>query len=213
MEFNKTIDEHSIMINKKNNIIHGWCDDNKAVVLAEIAYLIQKEQKSICAVEIGVFAGKSLYCITAFLEKNPLMNVFGIDPFNSIECCKGKNDIENDKWWSSINWNEIIKSAEDVAEKNNCKLIKNTSEDAVKQFDDNTVDLIHQDGNHSELMSCLDINLWYNKLRKGGYWLMDDTNWETTKKAQTLILEKGFIDITPFNSEVVGRDWKLFKKI
>ena len=212
MKFIKSIEEHNRLINKKNNIKNGWCDDNKAITLAEVAYLIQKNQGSVCVVEIGVFAGKSLYCITEFLEKNSKMSVFGVDPFNSIECCKGENSEENDKWWSSINWDIIIKSAEDVASKNNCILLKETSEEATRHFDDNTVDFVHQDGNHSELMSCLDIDLWCNKLRSGGYWLMDDTNWETTKKAQKLIIEKGFIDVSPLNCDVIGREWRLFKK-
>ena len=32
------------LITNKNNIIDGWCDDNKAIQLADLAYNIQKEQ-------------------------------------------------------------------------------------------------------------------------------------------------------------------------
>ena len=74
--------------------------------------------------------------------------------------------------------------------------------------------MLHQDGNHSEEMSCLDIELWSNKIKKKGYWLMDDTNWPTTQKAQKLIITKGFIEIDVDNGfgKIEGREWKLYQK-
>tara|TARA_Y100000816_G_scaffold78559_1_gene53459 strand:- start:1821 stop:2147 length:327 start_codon:yes stop_codon:yes gene_type:complete len=97
--------EHIVdLITNKNLILHGWCDDNKGILLAELAYAIQKEQKDITAVEIGVFGGKSLYCIAAFLDENLPKNIYGIDPFNSLNCCEGKNDVANDHWWCKIDW-------------------------------------------------------------------------------------------------------------
>ncbi len=63
-------------------------------------------------------------------------------------------------------------------------------------------------------MSCLDIELWSNKIKKKGYWLMDDTNWPTTQKAQKLIITKGFIEIDVDNGfgKIEGREWKLYQK-
>jgi hypothetical protein len=40
----------------------------------------------------------------------------------------------------------------------------------------------------------------------GGYWVMDDTNWPSTTKAQQRILELGFKELEDHG------EWKLFQK-
>jgi len=44
-------------------------------------------------------------------------------------------------------------------------LYKSTSYSAVTLFSDNSLDMIHQDSNHSEEISCAELNLYDSKLK------------------------------------------------
>ena len=81
-----------------------------------------------------------------------------------------------------------------------------TSAQASKLFTDGLFDVIHLDGNHSEETSCMDVELWFSKLKKGGYWIMDDANWETTQKAINLLKEKGLVEIENY------KEWSIYIK-
>jgi len=48
------------------------------------------------------------------------------------------------------------------------KLIRQTSEKAVKSFKDNSVDVVYIDGNHNYSYVLQDIEIWYPKVKKGG---------------------------------------------
>jgi len=49
------------------------------------------------------------------------------------------------------------------------------------------IDILHIDGNHEEISSCRDVELYVPKLKTGGYLWFDDANWKETKKAINLI--------------------------
>jgi hypothetical protein len=88
-------------------------------------------------------------------------------------------------------------------------LWKCKSRDVASKFEDNSIDLLHQDSNHSEEISCEEVELYWNKVRPNGYWVFDDTDWPTTKKAQNLLLTKGYRVLK------VGSDnkWTIFIRI
>jgi len=78
------------------------------------------------------------------------------------------------------------------------------SSDAVKIFDDHSIDFLHQDSNHSEEISCMEVELYHNKVKPGGTWVFDDTNWPTTKKAQDLLVSKGYTEVYD------SGEWKVY---
>jgi hypothetical protein len=45
-----------------------------------------------------------------------------------------------------------------------------------------------------------------NKVKKNGFWVFDDTNWETTQKAQKLLESYGYKEIYDSGS------WKIYKR-
>ena len=47
----------------------------------------------------------------------------------------------------------------------------------------------------------------YNKVKKNGFWVFDDTNWETTQKAQKLLESYGYKEIFDSGS------WKIYRRI
>ena len=65
------------------------------------------------------------------------------------------------------------------------------SEHAVGLFPDypgaEQIDILHIDGNHSELASVRDVTTWLPRVKSGGYIWFDDTNWATTQRAIALL--------------------------
>jgi len=113
-------------------------------------------------VEVGAWKGSS----TAYL---------GVEIFNS-----GKNVTLNvvDTWEGSPNHSEIVKTDDIYAKylenmkpldgKVNYKSLKMTSVEASKLFEDESLDFVFIDANHSFESVCEDIDAWLPKLKYGG---------------------------------------------
>jgi hypothetical protein len=186
--------------------IHGWCTVEKANKLIEIVSLCEPT----LSVELGVFGGRSLLPI-AIMSKyiNPSSRVIGIDAWSAQASIQGTNDKANEEWWSNINYEDMFNYTKSIMVDNNVndvvELWKDTSKNAVSNFEDNSINLLHQDSNHSEEITCEEVELYWNKVKEGGYWIFDDTNWPTTQKAQILLLSKGYTEHYNHNGE-----WKVY---
>jgi len=168
--------------------IHGWCTKEKALKM--IDYI---KPNDIC-VELGVFGGKSLLPIS-FITNN---SVFGIDAWEKNASLEGSNAKENDEWWGKIDYNEMYNYTLNLFNKYKCKhvkLLRMKSSDAIINFENNSIDFLHQDSNHSEEISCNEVELYHKKVKINGIWVFDDTNWKTTKKAQDLLLTYGYEEL------------------
>jgi predicted O-methyltransferase YrrM len=180
----------------KYNTIRGWCSIEKANKLIEI---VNTQNPSLC-VELGVFGGRSLLPIAwATKNLNQHAKVIGIDAWDPIVCTEGKNDKANDDWWVNINHTDMlnytIKLMQEYKVDDIVQLWKSKSVDVVDKFTDNSIDILHQDSNHSELVTCNEVELYWNKVRPNGIWIFDDTIWTTTFKAQELLVSKGYTEI------------------
>ena len=186
--------------------IRGWCTVEKANKLMEIVMLCDP----ILSVELGVFGGKSLLPI-ALMSKymNPNSKVIGIDAWAVQPCLEGTNDKTNADWWSKIDLEKIFNYTKLLMIENKVdnivELWRDTSKNTVSKFEDNSINLLHQDSNHSEEITCEEVELYWNKVKEGGYWIFDDTNWPTTQKAQDLLLSKGYTEHYSHNGE-----WKIY---
>lgn len=168
--------------------IHGWCLKEKALKM--IDYI---KPNDIC-VELGVFGGKSLLPIS-FITNN---SVFGIDAWEKNASLEGSNAKENDEWWGKIDYNEMYNYTLNLFNKYKCKhvkLLRMKSSDAIINFENDSIDFLHQDSNHSEEISCNEVELYHKKVKINGIWVFDDTNWETTKKARDLLLTYGYEEL------------------
>lgn len=189
--------------------IHGWCTHEKAAALMDLVY---KSNSSLC-VELGVFGGKSLLPIALASKKiNPSSKVIGIDAWETQASLEGKNDEANDAWWSNINYDEIYEYTKDLMKSNDVdsivELWRCKSRDAVSKFADNSIDVLHQDSNHSEEISCEEVELYSKKVKLGGFWIFDDTDWSTTKTAQSNLLTKGYTIILTESA----KKWTVFQR-
>jgi len=191
--------------------IEGWCSLNKALKIMEITDLNTQ-----LIVEIGVFAGKSLLPLALKLKSvNNCGKVIGIDPWTTQAALEGTNAPENDDWWSKLNYEYFYKYTQKLMKTNNVdtivQLMRKKGEDCVNDFNDETISILHIDGNHSEETSTQDVDMWHVKICKGGYIIFDDTNWPSTINAQELLLKKGFEE-KYVSQEGDKGEWKLYQR-
>lgn len=115
-------------------------------------------------VELGVHKGDSLFAIGQSCEESNLeTKIFGIDHWRG-DSHAGKVD---DKIFSNVS---------NISNNNfkNITLIQSSFDDALKSFDNQSVDIIHIDGFHSYEAAKNDFENWFPKLKDDGVLLMHD---------------------------------------
>lgn len=182
----------------------GWCSVAKGLKLAETVFT---EKPNVC-VELGVFGGRSLVALAFALKALGKGKVFGVDPYTPAASLEGTNDRENSDWWSRLDHEQIYvaakKALDDLELTHFAEILRMRSQDAAARFE--SIDLLHQDSNHSEEVSCAELELYSPILKPGGIWIMDDTDWPTMQKARRKIAGLGF--------SIVYQDagWVIFRK-
>ena len=192
-----SLSSREILWTEINTIIptlEGWCTTEKAKRMAEwvLDHQVQK------CVEIGVFAGRSLIAVALALKHlNRGGEIHGIDPWSVPAALEGKNHTDNDKWWGKIDFEHFyfytLNKIKEYHLHPYTVIIRSKSIDAAKNYLLSSLDLVHIDGNHSEETSVLDVKLWCPKIKSGGALIFDDCDWETTKKAQQIVLDLGMV--------------------
>jgi hypothetical protein len=174
------------------SMMEGWSTPEKCWHLAKT--IIDTNAK--LTVELGVFGGRGLIAMAMAHRHQNYGIAWGFDPWLWEACVEGKNAPENDEWWKKVDLKSIYKGFVNHvlmhALEEYCYWARLKSQNAVKLFDDDSIDIIHQDSNHSEEISCDEVNRWKNKVKVGGLWFQDDIDWPTTKKAQELIIKSGY---------------------
>lgn len=181
----------------------GWCGEDRAHMLVD---LILKHRPT-TIVELGVYGGKSLLAMALAAREANLPAVRGIDPWTRDANTEGAPD-EHRGFWEDIDLEVIywrfVQTVVDLKLTKECLWIRCRGEDVVRLFDDMSIDLFSLDGNHSELASCRDVELWGPKVR--GRIVMDDTGWATQQKAIKSLLDQGF------RIEHDTGSWSVFKR-
>lgn len=166
--------------------IPGWLSADRAVEM----YRLVREHRPAIAVEIGVFGGRSLIANAVGLKDNCYGKIYGIDPWKNSDCLEGQHHERDSAWWSRVDLHDIHRQCMEYLWRfeldDYVTIIRSTSQKCVKIIP-NGIGMLYIDGNHSELTSCRDVELYVPKVNIGGYIWMDDCDWPTTKKAQALM--------------------------
>jgi hypothetical protein len=186
--------------------LHGWTTVDKGLRLAELVVSAQAG----LSVELGVFGGRGTISLAIGHEALGRGWVAAVDPWEKAASLEGVNAPENDAWWGAIDHEAIYQSClralADSRVEAFCRVLRERSEVAAGHFATGSISILHQDGNHSESVSAREVELWTPKLCAGGYWVADDTDWVTTARAQSLLLEKRFVLVEEHPN------WKVFRK-
>lgn len=141
-------------------------------------YVMERVKEPMNVAEIGVFQGGN----ALRLLKMPLKQLFLIDPY------KAYNQYESAKIayvQAQLDEAKEIMLARIVAHplKDKVKLIIKDSVEASKEFEDNSLDYVYIDGNHSYGSVIKDLNAWYPKIKKGRFLAGHDYMTVATAKA------------------------------
>lgn len=109
-------------------------------------------------VEVGV-AGAAYSEVIA--KNNPQMKVYGVDPWKIY---RGYKDYVRRPTIDALK----VEALERMKDYSNYEFIEEFSMDAVKRFEDNSIDFVYLDANHNFQAITNDIWEWSKKVRRGG---------------------------------------------
>lgn len=157
------------------DLVEGWCSHQKASILIDL--ILSSGAKTI--VEIGVWGGKSLLPMAYTLrEIGQNGKIYGIDPWDNQASIEGITHESNIAFWNYVDHEDVLRKLENVVEAerlcDTVTLIRATSSAAPPI---NDIDILHIDGNHSDVTSYIDVTKWVPLVKKGGWIVFDDMNW------------------------------------
>lgn len=172
----------------------GWCPREKA---KHIMNLIHTNDSHVC-VELGVYGGSSLFPLAAAVAFNHHGVVYAIDPWANSPCVEGyEGDEKFDNFWGKVDLNKTLYKFIENMHRNNLDavyvIMRRTSEQSLEFFEDESIDFLHIDGNHSEQAALFDVKNWLPKVKKGGIICFDDAWWQSTQPAIQLLLQEADI--------------------
>jgi len=131
--------------------------------------------------EIGVSTG---YYSKVLCVRVPGLKLYCIDPWEAYDDYTEAHDEEGEKFL-----NANLEKAKERLAKYDANFIRKYSMDAVKDFEDNSLDFVFIDGNHSFEYVIDDIAAWSKKVRPGGiiaghdYWTSSENKkWQIYKE-------------------------------
>lgn len=179
--------------------LDGWLLPERG---CEMADAIFETRPKLC-VEIGVFGGRSLISQAfALRELNHGGVVVGIDPWRVEDALDGEKDEANRQWWTrNIDIEAIHRSAMKAIWDHHiepwCVVMRAASQHAAPVFGE--LGMLFLDGNHSEVASMRDVEMWIPKLKSGAYCFLDDYDWPSTRHAYERAQE--MVDVVRIGSE------------
>lgn len=164
--------------------LHGWTSPERC---CELASLVLEHHPHV-VVEIGTFAGRAAFSLGMACREQGFGKCYTIDPFKTEATLESENEA-NRAWWSTVDLHAIHRTM--VENIWRLKLdewvipIRSSSQHCSPVFHE--IDFLLVDGNHSELVSCRDVELYLPKVPGGGIIYCDDANWPSTQKAMGIL--------------------------
>jgi len=129
-------------------IIKNYCRNDLAQLFCDLGFRI--------GAEIGVKKG---YYSKILCLYNPELKLYSIDPWMETDEYRDYTQDKMERYYE-----ESKRRLESV----NCELIRKKSLDAVKDFDDNSLDFVYIDGDHRYKSVIDDLTEWSRKVKPNG---------------------------------------------
>lgn len=192
--------------------LEGWCTPAKANAL--VRYILQ--EKPALVVELGVFGGSSFVPQLMALRYNQVGRGVGIDPWSKDASLENMKDEVNREWWGKLNYqavyNRLVQFLAVHGLDSLATLVTSKSEDYADQFEDESIGLLHIDGNHSRTQSLADAEKYLPKVKTGGIIVFDDIWWSDGHDDPTTGDAVRFLTEHCTRLEVVGTDCMVLRK-
>lgn len=147
--------------------------------------------------EIGVFRGE----YTEVLAKSGL-DVWAIDPWLAYPDYPYYNK-DDEQWREDENYNITVERLKPYP---NVQIIRKTSMDALVHFEDNSLDAVYIDGNHSFKYVAEDICEWIKKVKPGGWICGHDYFYGNPKKMHVRYVVDAYVEAHAIqNLWILGR--------
>lgn len=171
----------------------GWCPEEKALWM--IRQIVNGEYK--VAVELGVFAGRSVFPIALGIAANQGHAVYAVDAWENAVATETRTSEANDIWWEAVDL-VTVKSLflRETVSQNLVALIKmlelpsSAACQAVSRSIGRNVGFLHIDGGHSEAQSLSDVVNWSQLVAPGGTIVLDDIDWPGVRKADEFLARR-----------------------
>ena len=166
----KEINEEKKLVYSK--IEGGWCSKDKASLIMDV---ILTTSPQVC-VEIGSFTGSTFLPIVSALKLCKNGHAYAIDAWSNEVAVEALPPSEHYDWWSSVDMKEAYASFCSALESEDLSFyftaIKSSSAAAASKFSE--IDFLHLDGSFSQEGTESDFELYFPKVRSGGYILLSN---------------------------------------
>jgi MMP 1-O-methyltransferase len=147
--------------------IQGWLSEGEATHLYHFA---KKVPAGGTILEIGCWKGKSTFCLA---KGAPQAQVISIDPFNAAGESDSLVEYAEKKGELSL-LEQYQANLERLGVAQNVKALVGYSSAFVNEFEDQSLDLLFIDGDHSREGAEFDFTHFGNKVKIGGYIIFHD---------------------------------------
>jgi MMP 1-O-methyltransferase len=147
--------------------IQGWLSEGEATHLFHFA---NKVPMGGTILEIGCWKGKSTFCLA---KGAPHAQVFSIDPFNAAGESDSLAEYAEKKGQSSL-LEQYHANLERLGVAQNVKALVGYSSAFINEFEDESLDLLFIDGDHSREGAEFDFTHFGNKVKIGGHIIFHD---------------------------------------
>jgi predicted O-methyltransferase YrrM len=158
----------------------GWCPEQKARWM--VHHIIGNGCKT--AVELGVYAGRSVFPIALAIAANHGRAVYAVDAWENAVAISAPTNEQDHVWWDNVDLVAIKSSfLREMISQNLVGLIRilelPSAEacTAISQQLGQTIDFLHIDGGHSETQAIFDVTHWSQLVAAGGTIVLDDIDW------------------------------------
>lgn len=128
--------------------------------------------------EIGVWYGATFFYL---LDNCPELHLYGVDIWIDVPGLSHHKDQYQNMIY-------VLGKVHEYAGRG--RIIGKPSLDAVRQFEDGSLDFVFIDADHSTESVSADIKVWLPKIRQGGFITGHDYDWATVRDAVAVELGK-----------------------
>jgi predicted O-methyltransferase YrrM len=175
--------------------LDGWCTPHKGAVL----YKLASDAHVKTGLEIGIFAGKSMFPVCLAFKDKGHGKHYGVEPWSAEVATETVTNEVNDEWWSKLDFPAIklqfFSNLIRFGLLPHAGVVESASDSAYALFSTyrfrQKIDLLHIDGAHSTPESLHDVTNWTKLVRPSGYVVLDDINWPSVELAYTYLKTLG----------------------